>query len=298
MKNLPFRRPGQFYRGNLHTHSTNSDGELPVEDVCKLYQQAGYDFLALSEHFMPRFNYAITDTTGYRNESFTTLITAELHQGKTIVGETWHILAVGIPLDFAKPKTDEGANDIAMRAAEAGAFIGIVHPSWYGLTIEDALSIDCAHAIEIYNHGSHIEVDRGEDWPFCDLLLNQGRRLTGFATDDAHKITHDAFGGWVHVHAEDLSPDALLASLKAGRYYSSQGPEIYDIEIANGDIYIQCSPASFISLQGRGSRSKYITGDQLDSATFPIKRFEDDYVRVTIRDANGKRAWSNPIWFN
>jgi len=143
-----------------------------------------------------------------------------------------------------------------------------------------------------------MEVNRGEDWPFCDLLLNQGHRLTGFATDDAHKLTHDAFGGWVHVHAESLSPDALLASLKAGHYYSSQGPEIHDIHIENGDIHIECSPASFISLQGRGSRSEYIAGDQMDGATFPLKRFEDDYVRVTVRDNNGKHAWSNPIWFN
>ncbi|MBL6932200.1 MAG: CehA/McbA family metallohydrolase [Rhodospirillales bacterium] len=298
MKNLPFGRPGQFYRGNLHTHSTNSDGKLAPGEVCNAYREAGYDFISLTEHFIEHFDFPVTDTRAYRSNDFTTLIAAELHQGTLANSEPWHILAVGIPLDFARPGKDEGPVEIAERAAATGAFIGIVHPSWYGLTIEDARLITCAHAIEIYNHGSEIEVDRGEDWPFCDLLLNEGWRLSGYATDDAHHITHDAFGGWMHVLADSLEPDALLDSMKAGRYYSSQGPQIHDIKIADGELHVACSPAHVISLQGRGARSTYKMGDGIEEATFPTDRFEDAYVRVTIRDANGKRAWSNPIWFD
>ena len=129
MKNLPFGQPGRFYRGNLHTHSTNSDGVLEASEVCRRYKDAGYDFISLSEHFIERYNYPISDTRAYRDDDFTTLIAAELHQGKTLIGEPWHILAVGIPLDFAIPGPDEDAAQIAQRAAAAGAFIGIVHPS-------------------------------------------------------------------------------------------------------------------------------------------------------------------------
>jgi len=57
MENLPFGRPGRFYRGNLHTHSTNSDGKHPPEEVCRMYKEAGYDFISLSEHFMEYFGY-------------------------------------------------------------------------------------------------------------------------------------------------------------------------------------------------------------------------------------------------
>jgi hypothetical protein len=298
MKNLPFGRPGRFYRGNLHTHSTNSDGKLAPSEVCKAYQQAGYDFISLSEHFMAYYDFPVSDTRAYRNEDFTTLIAAELHQGHLANGEPWHILAVGIPLDFAQPDENEGAVEIAQRAADTGAFIGIVHPSWYGLTVEDAKLISCAHAVEIYNHGSAVEVDRGEDWPFCDLLLNDGWRLSGFATDDAHAMTHDAFGGWINVQAESLDPDALLESMKAGRYYSSQGPEINDIKITDGELHVTCSPASVISLTGHGAKAKYEMGDSVEAATFPTERFKDAYARVTVRDTGGKRAWSNPIWFD
>ena len=298
MKNLPFARPGKFYRGNLHTHSTNSDGLFTAEEVCRQYREAGYDFISISEHFVDRFNFTITDTSAYRTDNFTTLIAAELHQGKIMVGDPWHILAVGIPIDFTRPEQQETGPEIARRAADAGAFIGIVHPSWYGLTTSDAKTIDSAHAIEIYNHGSSVEVERGEDWPFCDLLLNDGWRLSGFATDDAHKITHDAFGGWINVRSETLDPDALLDAMKAGQYYSSQGPEIHDIRIEGNELHVECTPVVNISLQGRGARSNYISGEGLKAASFPTERFEEAYVRVTVRDESGNRAWSNPIWFD
>jgi len=297
MDSLPFGRSGHFYRGNLHTHSTNSDGDFPPDEVVRRYREAGYDFVALSEHFMPQYDYRISDTRPFRSEDFTTIIAAELHQGKTLVDERWHALAVGIPHDFAAPENGETQAEITRRAADTGAFIGIVHPSWYGLSLEDARAIESAHAIEIYNHGSHVEVDRGEDWPFCEQLLNSGWRLNAFATDDAHRLTHDWLGGWVNVHAESLDPGELVESLKAGRFYSSQGPEIHDVQLDGDKVHISCSPAATISAQGRGSKSRHEEGDGLTQAMFEVTRFKDAYMRITVRDAEGRRAWTNPIWF-
>ncbi|MES2814667.1 MAG: phosphotransferase, partial [Pseudomonadota bacterium] len=38
-----FTAPGRFWRGNLHTHCTNSDGVLSAEEVCRRYKAEGYD---------------------------------------------------------------------------------------------------------------------------------------------------------------------------------------------------------------------------------------------------------------
>jgi hypothetical protein len=46
-----FSAPGRFWRGNLHTHSTLSDGALEPERVINAYRGAGYDFMCLSDHF-------------------------------------------------------------------------------------------------------------------------------------------------------------------------------------------------------------------------------------------------------
>ena len=57
-----FSAAGRFYRGNLHTHSTLSDGTLPPEAVCAHYREAGYDFLALTDHFQRRYGFPVADT--------------------------------------------------------------------------------------------------------------------------------------------------------------------------------------------------------------------------------------------
>ena len=298
MDNLDFSRPGSFYKGNMHTHSTNSDGSHAPADVCRAYREKGYDFLVMTDHFMEVYGFPVTDTRPYRTHDFTTIIGAELHAPETRVGEIWHIKSIGLPFDFEPLREGETGPEIAKRAHEAGAFIGIVHPSWYGLTHDDARELPFAHAVEIYNHGSAVEVDRGHDWPFLDVLLNEGKRMSGYAVDDAHELTHDWLGGWVMVQAEENDPDALLESLKAGRYYSSMGPEIHDIAIDGDNVTVRCSPAGVISLQGRGSRSKTEMGDGIETATFDLYPFENSFFRVTVIDAEGRRAWSNPYWLD
>ena len=156
-----FTSAGRFFKGNLHTHSTRSDGARAPEDVCRLYREAGYDFLALSDHFLPAYDFPVTDTRAFRMSGFTTLLGAEVHAPRTVLGELWHILAIGLPLDFASTAYDETGPAIARRCLDAGAFVAIVHPDWYGLTPEDADSIPGAHAVEIYNYGSDLENDRG-----------------------------------------------------------------------------------------------------------------------------------------
>ena len=84
MNSQPFKLPGQFFKGNLHTHCTESDGDYSVEEVVKRYRQQGYDILTMSDHFHERFGYPITDTRPYRSNGFTTLIATELHVGKTL----------------------------------------------------------------------------------------------------------------------------------------------------------------------------------------------------------------------
>lgn len=298
MKNNPFNIPGRFYRGNLHTHSTGSDGKHSVGEVIRRYREAGYDFLSISDHFREIYDYPITDTRDLRSDGFTTLIAAELHASEMLCGDIWHILAVGLPVDFPPLKENETIFEVTRRAADAGAFIGICHPSWSGLTVEEAYQIDCAHAVEIYNHGSKIEVERGEDIPFWENMLNSGHHLSGYATDDAHRMTHDCFGGWIHVKAASLDPELLLKALKAGHYYSSQGPQINSMDFDGDELTVTCSPVDSISLQGLGQKNDRIHGKGLVEATFDISQFKASHLRLTLRDADGKRAWSNPIWFD
>jgi hypothetical protein len=268
--------------------------------VVEAYQQQGYDFLALTDHFLDSFGFPITDTRALRSPDFTTLLGAELHAPRTELGMPWHIIAVGLPLDFAPPAADETGPALASRAAASGAFVGLAHPAWYTLTPNDARSVAAADAIEIYNAGTAQWNDRGDAWYLCDLLLASGRRLNAYAADDAHFLSTrpTAFVAWVQVRAASLTPEALLAALKVGEYYSSQGPELHDVAIVGGEITIACSPAQAIILAGPRAHARSQRGDGVTSATFSLDGFTDSYCRITVIDQHGRRAWSNPIWLD
>jgi hypothetical protein len=301
-----FTSAGKFHRGNLHTHSTHSDGVLPAEEVCRRYQAEGYDFIALTDHFVGLFDYPITDTTAFHNDRFTTILGAELHTGTMENDHLWHLVAVGLPKDFTPPnaphfqpvKGSESAESIAQRARDAGAFVAIAHPHWSGMSEADARTITAAHAVEIYNHGCVVDNDRGEGFVTLEHLLNGGRQLNLIATDDAHFNTPDFFGGWVMVKATENKPDALLNALKAGEFYSSTGPEINDIRFTKDGIEVDCSSAVTIIVQGQGTSMATLHGKSMTAGQLSLNRLSNSpWIRVTVIDRAGKRAWSNPIWF-
>jgi len=299
-----FTAPGTFFRGNLHTHSDLSDGALAPEEVCRRYKAAGYDFISLTDHFIGEYGYPVADTRAFHDADFTTIPGAELHSGTMENGELWHILAVGLPYDFAPPHApgflpvegQESGPEIARRAREAGAFVTIAHPHWSGLTLADALSIEAAHAVEIYNHSCAIGCDREGGGHILDLLLSEGRDLTVLATDDAHFTEPDHFGGWVMVRAEANEPGLLLQALKDGAFYASQGPEIRDVELTDEHVIVACSAASSVIVQGRGQAAAVTHGSAMTRARVPIARFDAlPWIRITVVDAARRRAWTNPI---
>ena len=78
----PFALPGRFLKGNLHTHSTLSDGHRSPEEVCDYYARNGYDFFSLTEHFQERYRWPVADTRAFERAGFITIPGAELHPPK------------------------------------------------------------------------------------------------------------------------------------------------------------------------------------------------------------------------
>ncbi|MEO0485545.1 MAG: CehA/McbA family metallohydrolase [Pseudomonadota bacterium] len=300
-----FTAPGRFWRGNLHTHSNRSDGVLDPDEVCRRYRAEGYDFIALTDHFVGAYGYPITPTQGYRAPGFTTLLGAELHSGAMENGEIWHILAVGLPEDFAPSHTpgfdpvagQETGPALAQRAREAGAFVAMAHPEWGGLTMADATRLEAAHAVEVYNHTCHVEADRGRGFWHLDRLLDAGQRKTLCANDDAHFAGPDHFGGWTMVKAEENTPEALLAALKAGQMYGSTGPELYDVTWSETEVRVACSAAVTVIVQGTASAVATRYGTAMTDVVVPTEGLaHSPWLRLTVVDAAGRRAWTNAVW--
>lgn len=313
MSNLPFSKPGSFYRGNLHTHSTMSDGARTPQQVVDDYRSRGYDFISLTDHFLPNAHFRkgepgfikVTDTRPYDSDDFITILGAEVHGPAMENGEMWHLVAVGLPLDFEELAPEETGPSVARRAYEAGAWVSLAHPYWNAVSEVDALSVvDIIHAVEVYNHASEVGPLRGWGFHQAEVLLNKGHRVHLNAADDAHFKNPagtfvDAFGGWVQVKAESLEPEALVAALKAGEYYSSMGPEIHNIEIDGDKIRVESSPVNRVVVTGTGATSRRAINDGKTTAELELPpRDKTPYVRVTVIDADGRLAWSNPIWLD
>ncbi len=128
-------------------------------------------------------------------------------------------------------------------------------------------------------------------------MLAKGKKLSLIATDDSHFRSDDFFGGWIEVKAKNNTPEELLASLKEGSFYSSQGPKIYDLNIYKERLSIKSSPVNSVILLGNGSSSLVKHDNSMTSTEikFP-KAFKSPWIRIVIVDDNGKKAWSNPIW--
>lgn len=294
----PFSLPGRFLRGNIHTHTTRSDGALSVEAVIQTYRQSGYDFLSITDHFLKQYDFPVTDTRAFSDEGFTMLQGAEIHAPRTEVSDLWHLVAVGLPLDFAPTTPDEDGPALARRARAAGAFVGIAHPGWYSLSLADAETlVDAAHSVEIYNHGCQVMHDKGHGAYLLDGLLDKGHRLTTYACDDAHFKAADFGGGWIELKAESNSPEHILEALKNGDFYSTQGPRIDDIDVTADAVEVRCSSASRVLVAGQGYLMSHSSGIAMTRTRVSLAPLaKSPWLRVIVVDDTGRSAWSNPIW--
>jgi predicted metal-dependent phosphoesterase TrpH len=293
MRPPAFATPGRWFRGNLHTHSDRSDGVASPEDVLAAYRAAGYDFVVLTDHFEERWGWTVTDTTAARDETFTTLLGVELSSADWDDEDVFWVNAIGVSADFAAPHADA-----IRRAAEAGAYLVFLHPGLTNFLDFDRLPVELLDAVETYNHGgAAVWPDQAEARYAVDALLGRGNRLHVTVGDDAHfEHPWDRFGAWVQVRAERLDPDALLAALKAGAYYSTQGPEIEDVRVEGERVHVACSEARAVALTGiHGWRSDVALGP-LREAVLDLAKLRSPYWRLTVTDAEGRRAWTNPVW--
>ena len=99
------------------------------------------------------------------------------------------------------------------------------------------------------------------------------------------------------VKAEANTPEALLEALKAGRMYASTGPEIHNVIWSDTEVQVETSAIATVIVQGKGSAAMAHHGESMTRATLALDRFRDSpWLRLTVIDRAGKRAWTNPVW--
>jgi len=276
-------------RGNLHTHTTASDGGFSPQEAMTWYRSHGYDFVAITDHWC--------------------CVEEQPPDG---------LLAVpGIELDAIDP--EQGmfhmvglnvravpARDAVRRVGDAISFIKgsgglavLCHPYWCGMASTAVAQADGIVAVEVFNATCEALVAKGVAAVHWDDALAQGKQVWGAAVDDAHWHHSDYGDGWVMVQAEERSVESVLSALAAGRFYSSRGPDILDFWVENGQAFARTSPArriAFVCDRWRGACREAEPGQGTISFATAVLDPTSTYVRLEVDDAAGRRAWSNPIY--
>jgi len=293
----PFEEGGSWFKGNLHTHTTNSDGQMTAEQVVRLYEEAGYDFLSITDHGV------LTDTKALSKPGFLMIPGEEIGVGYSERGRFHHI--VGLNIDGELPVEDFQSGESPQRVIDIirgkGGAAVLAHPYWSDLCLHDLAKLKGYIAVEVYNTTCDLTIGRGYSNVHWDGLLSSGHRPLGLAVDDAHCLVTpfrplDICKAWIYVKARSLSVDSIMDGIRRGHFYSSNGPEILGVEIDGGNIRVSTSPVrsiAFVSDKALGENNT-IEGSSMEEAVYTMRGFEA-YVRIEITDRNGGKAWSNPI---
>jgi hypothetical protein len=282
----PYRalRGGHWLRGNLHTHTTRSDGSDAPQVVLDRYAQAGYDFLAITDHDLPAV------ARDYRAWNARGLI---LIPGNEITAHGPHMLHINLRRRI-EPRALR--QQVILDANRDGGFVVVNHPNWG----EDFDHCSIARlrewvgfaGIEIFNgtihrlHGSTLATNK---W---DMLLGAGRRVWGFANDDLHH-PDDFAQGWNMVYAQRRSGGSIVEALMAGRFYASTGLVINAIDVRGGSIRVQAAGARrMVAVGAVGRRLAMVDGD-----TFTYQPDgQSPYVRVECYGDGEAAAWTQPFF--
>ena len=323
---------GSFYKANLHTHTTVSDGKLTPEEMKKAYMEQGYSIIAFTDHevlvphpelaeenFLPLNGYevALTETGDnpwrYKKTCHICLVALEPDNLKHVCKHRSNWPGPNSPMtkyrdqmqflyedepDFERQYTPEHVNEIMKRARENGFFVTYNHPTWSLENYNDYTNYHGMHAMEICNYGCvYVGFADYNEREYDDMLM-AGERIFCISTDDNHN-THglpgDSFGGFTMIKADKLEYKVITSALVAGHFYASQGPQIFDLWFEDSKIHIRCSDAQCIALTTGARRAKAVYADAsgfLNEAEFEVMP-EDRYIRITVTDPTGKHANTN-----
>ena len=287
----------------LHLHTTLSDGRATPEEVLEMYEKAGYDILAITDHwkYHPAGQYG----------KLKIISGAEYHvvgpNDSRGISETFHILGLDMTeapdLDSSLIEADIPVHQRVRTVVEAIHAVGgaaiLAHPAW-SLNAPDQI-MDCCDfdGIEIYNSVSQWGMsDRPYSGQIVDLLATRGVTYPLLSTDDAHYYDGDQMRGITMLEADAVDNLGVSGAIKACRLYATQGPEVHLERISETQLRVRCTPAAKLVFLSNlpWAAGRVQKGDGLTEGIFTLNsRGPETFVRAEVTDENGLCGWSNII---
>ena len=339
MKKYLIPEKGNFYKAAMHIHTNISDGKLSPEEMKKVYISKGYSIIAFTDHvvFVPHND--LTD------ENFLSINSVEISVSNSYIGDiggweylpTYHMNLYAKKQDidytsvctkdsiyvkhsmnymtekmlankFVKEYRPECINELTKAAIKEGFLVCYNHPVGGLQNYKDYSELKNLWAVEWFNAGATSGGTDETIQPVEDLLRLK-ERVFPIAGDDAHdaKLVGKCF---TMVKAEKLHYETVMQALEDGAFYSSTGPEIYEMYIEDGFLHIKCSDVKKIVLKTERRVSftnEAEEGKTVNEAIFDLRKYEQNsniiegnyekaYVRLTLTDDKGNQAQTVPYF--
>jgi hypothetical protein len=217
----PAAPAAKWYKGNTHSHSWNTDADIPPDEVARWYREQKYNFLVLTDHdsvtdvaplnAMLAPSRLVGSTAGLPYTPFLVLSGEEvtdhyspnetkgqpaLDGERDLALKQIHVTAMNLREPVA-PQGGSSVLDALQRdvdAVRAAGGIPIVnHPNFtWALTTDDLRRVRNVNLFELYNGHLQTNYLGGGGQPgveeMWDQVLASGRLLYGVASDDAHQF--------------------------------------------------------------------------------------------------------------
>ena len=297
-----------FLRGDLHMHTTWSDGWGSVAEMVETAEARGLDFIFVTDHNTVRQK---AECRKYKN----------VWWGQEPGAGPHHICILDNARRF-RPSKDMKRDAERLRAM--GVFFFYPHPTgWFPGTYYTEAQMDALaeagpeFAMEVMN--GIFRVDAFHDaWTegsaaLWDFYLMQGYQVTGLGTTDAH-FPLGVGNVWTGLIGARLSKRSVLNVLRSGKVYASSGPAINltcgktpmggtaRARSGKAAIVMECADAyglnwASIIQDGREVKRFSLQGAQHLRERVALSVAPGGYVRAECAAMDDRRAYANPIYF-
>jgi hypothetical protein len=298
----------RWFKGNLHTHTLNSDGDSTPEEVVRWYREHAYDFLVLTDH---NFLTGVDGLNALQGAPGKFLVV----KGEEVTGRLGpkpiHVNGFDVerlvePIEAGSVvEVIQGMVDGIRRARGVPS---VNHPNFgWAITADELAAVERTRLFEVYNGHPAVNNLGGGGVPgledVWDRLLSSGKLMYGIAVDDAHyfKRPWDASAprpgfGWVVIRSATLEPRALLDALERGDFYASTGVELESLDVTPREVRVavKVTGTSKYRIQFIGRQGRVLKEEAASQAAYAVTGNEG-YVRAKVIESNGRVAWTQPV---
>ncbi len=318
----------QYYKANLHTHSTISDGKLSCQEVKDAYKALGYQILCMTDHN------TIVNHSDMTEPDFLMLTGVEININsenyKTYKGQTYHLNLIAKKPDnlwFPAKRyrwftvaeeldsqiqydnmdiqcNPESINAMIAKANEKGFLVMYNHPTWSCQSYPDYAPLKGLWGMEVRNTECCMLGHNENNIRVYKDLLNQGNCIFPVGTDDMH-FPRALGQSWIMVGAKALTYESVIEALEKGDFYMSCGPQITDLTFEGTMLKVTCSDAQSIRMETYGRRAGVVLAKdqplreaefQLDNILEKTKDDPDAFLYITVTAPDGTYAVTRPYY--